>query len=194
MVDHARFIYIIIWSFSLSHTGIPDKLMFQRPIWSTWAAYKANIDVNKVMEFAHEIVANNFSNSQLEIDDKWQTFYGDFNFQTSKFPNIADTVRELNAMGFRTTLWVHPFADLISENFFVQSYNLYAVCNAERLRPLVTTWWDSLLSVILDTTNARATDWFVANLEGKSPFCFVLLFFICWVFRVSKSTVSIFSG
>lgn len=117
----------------MSYPGIPDKLMFKRPIWSTWAVYKTGINVNKVMEFASEIVSNNFSNSQLEIDDKWQTFYGDFNFETSKFPNITETVEQLNAMGFRTTLWVHPFADVISENFFVQSYYMYAVSNAARM-------------------------------------------------------------
>lgn len=110
-------------------SGIPDELMFKRPIWSTWAVYKKSINSEVVKAFANEILANNFSNSQLEIDDKWQTFYGDFGFDRSKFPDISSLVRELNSMGFRTTLWVHPFADLISENFFVQSYNMYAVSN-----------------------------------------------------------------
>ena len=31
--------------------------------------------------------------------------------------------------------------------------------------PLLTNWWDSLVSVILDTTNAKSCDWFVQNLE-----------------------------
>ncbi len=113
-------------------SGVPDELMFKRPIWSTWAVYKKSINYIVVTDFAKQILANNFTNSQLEIDDKWQWFYGDFNFDTSKFNNISQMIAELNDMGFRTTLWVHPFANLISENFFYQWHNLYAVCDNNR--------------------------------------------------------------
>lgn len=50
-------------------SGIPDKRMFKSPIWSTWAYYKKNINQTMVMQFAKEILANNYSNSQIEIDD-----------------------------------------------------------------------------------------------------------------------------
>jgi len=113
-------------------TSLPDELMFKRPIWSTWAVYKKSINYNVVTDFARQILANNFTNSQLEIDDKWQWFYGDFNFDTNKFANVSQMIAELNGLGFRTTLWVHPFANLISENFFVQWHNLYAVCDINR--------------------------------------------------------------
>lgn len=103
--------------------------MMKRPIWSTWAYFKKSIDSKNVMKFAKEIVENNFTNSQLEIDDKWQTFYGDFTFEKIKFMNISKLIKELNKMGFRTTLWIHPFADIFSVNYFIQSNNKYAVCD-----------------------------------------------------------------
>lgn len=156
----------VINNFFSKPTGVPDELMFKRPIWSTWAVYKQFINAEKVREFASLIIQNNFTNSQLEIDDKWQTFYGDFEFESFKFKNITEFIREMNQMGFRTTLWVHPFADLISKNFYVQSYELYAVSNKERSRPLFTSWWDSLLSVILDTTNQDSRNWFIENLKN----------------------------
>jgi hypothetical protein len=51
----------------------PDELMMTRPIWSSWAYYKKLIDEKKLKQFAYEIIANNFTNSNFEIDDKWQT-------------------------------------------------------------------------------------------------------------------------
>ena len=109
----------------------PDELMFARPIWSTWAYYKKLIDESKLKEYANAIISNNFTNSQLEIDDKWQTAYGDFSFETIKFPNISRLITELNVMGFRTTLWVHPFADSFSKNYRVYSEYMLAVSDIE---------------------------------------------------------------
>lgn len=105
--------------------------MMKRPIWSTWAYFKKSIDSQNILKFAKDINANNFSNSQLEIDDKWQTFYGDFTFEKIKFVNISKLIKELNSIGFRTTLWMHPFAEFFSSNYRIQSNNKYAVCDKE---------------------------------------------------------------
>ena len=111
-------------------SGVPDELMFKRPIWSTWVYFKKFIDEYQLKQYARDIVANNYTHSQLEIDDKWQTAYGDFKF-SFKFPNMSAIVADLNAMGFRTTLWVHPFANLFSNNYVVMQENLYGVTNQE---------------------------------------------------------------
>jgi alpha-glucosidase (family GH31 glycosyl hydrolase) len=92
--------------------------MIKSPIWSTWANFKARINDVNVKEYALDILANNYTHSQIEIDDKWQTEYGDFTFDTKKFPNIANFITELNGLGFRTTLWVHPFANIVLEFFY----------------------------------------------------------------------------
>ena len=54
-------------------SGTPDEVMMARPIWSSWAYYKKFIDEKNLKQFAYEIIANNFTNSNFEIDDKWQT-------------------------------------------------------------------------------------------------------------------------
>lgn len=102
-------------------TGLPDVRMIQLPIWSTWARYKRPIDEKIVRKFADEIIANKFKNSQLEIDDDWETCYGEMKFHPKKFPTIANSVKEWKKKGFRVTLWVHPFinkkCDLATEAF-----------------------------------------------------------------------------
>ena len=50
---------------------IPDEHIFTYPVWSTWAQYKDAINRTIVLEYAEQIVANGFGNSQLEIDDRW---------------------------------------------------------------------------------------------------------------------------
>ncbi|XP_064094234.1 myogenesis-regulating glycosidase-like [Macrobrachium nipponense] len=66
-------------------SGMPDLRMFQDPVWSTWAEYHKDINETKVREFAANIKRNGFSYSQIEIDDNWETCYGDLTFDPAKF-------------------------------------------------------------------------------------------------------------
>ena len=90
-------------------TAIPDERMMRDPVWSTWAQFKVDIDEATVRGFAADIRAFGFSDSQLEIDDNWETCYGEAVFDQEKFPDPRSMVSDLNEMGFRTTLWIHPF-------------------------------------------------------------------------------------
>ena len=70
-------------NFLAKPTGIPDERMFERPVWSTWAQYKADINTSVVKQFAAEIRDNGFQDSQLEIDDNWEVCYGDAVFDSA---------------------------------------------------------------------------------------------------------------
>ncbi|TKJ21363.1 MAG: hypothetical protein CEE43_09470 [Promethearchaeota archaeon Loki_b32] len=67
--------------------ALPDERMIRQPIWSTWAKFKMFIDQNKTIEFATEIANHGFSGSQIEIDDKYTTTYGDFIFDPEMGPH-----------------------------------------------------------------------------------------------------------
>jgi hypothetical protein len=92
----------VINNFFSKPIDVPDRLMFKYPIWSTWANFKKKIDENSIRQFANDILDNNYAHSQIEIDDKWQTEYGDFTFDKKKFSNITRFITELNDLGFRT--------------------------------------------------------------------------------------------
>ena len=47
----------------------------------------------------------------MEIDDRWQSAYGDLTFDVAKFPDAPGMVRQLHAMGFKVTVWVMPFVE-----------------------------------------------------------------------------------
>jgi hypothetical protein len=69
--------------------GVPKKTppleLMGAPIWTTWARYKDKIDQDTVMLFAHEIKDNGYPYHVLEIDDRWQTHYGDLEFDPERF-------------------------------------------------------------------------------------------------------------
>jgi len=75
--------------------GIPDERMMRDPVWSTWAEYKAGVDATDVIDFASQIRNNGFTNSQLEIDDRWENCYGDAEFDFSKFPDPGGLISQL---------------------------------------------------------------------------------------------------
>lgn len=101
-------------------TGYPNERMVKYPVWSTWAKYLRNIDAQVVLDFATSINTNQFANSQFELDDLWETCYGSLTFGT-KFPSPLTTTNALKAMGFKVTLWIHPFINIGCEPYYSQA-------------------------------------------------------------------------
>ncbi|XP_018321537.1 myogenesis-regulating glycosidase-like [Agrilus planipennis] len=146
-------------------TGHPNNKMISRPIWSTWARYKKNINDATLLEFANEIVNNGFRDGQFEIDDYWETCYGSLTFGDT-FPNINSTVQTIKAMDFRVTLWVHPFIN-VNCSFIERGMNNDFIAKAAD-GTVTTTWWnseDGYDAVYIDFTNPEAREWFADRLN-----------------------------
>ena len=79
-------------------TSRPDQLMMKLPVFTTWNYYFRAINQTVVLNFANEIKANNYSLSQLEIDDMWEGFYGDLDFDKHKFPDVKELILCLNVI------------------------------------------------------------------------------------------------
>lgn len=148
-------------------TAYPDERMTMYPIWSTWAKYKQNINETILQSFGDLINDHGFNNSQIEIDDKWESCYGSLEFDKTKFPNIANLTSVLKSKGFRITLWVHPFinkgcepiySEALNNGYFVLDYNN----NPD------THWWNTGAnseSAHIDFTKAAAAHWYTDRLE-----------------------------
>lgn len=145
----------------LRPTAIPDEMMFRKPIWSTWAQYHKEINQSLVMEFANNIIKNNFTHSQLEIDDDWTPKYGDMDFNVAKFPNAKEMVKQLNDIGFRVTVWLHPFFNIDSNAFLEAASNFFLIKQFESPQPELVSWWDGKLAGIIDVTNPKAVEWYL---------------------------------
>ena len=120
--------------------GLPDNLMLKKPIWSTWAVFHTLISDQKILNYAMDIISNNYSYCQIEIDDRWQARYGDYDFDPNKFTHVKQFIKDLNDLGFRTTLWVHPFANFDSYNFLDINHLNYWIGVPGENMPSLTTW------------------------------------------------------
>lgn len=77
-------------------TSMPDHYLVETPIWSTWARYHVDVNSSIVLKYAREIVENNYPRGTLEIDDLWETCYGSFEFNRTRFENIKELVKQLS--------------------------------------------------------------------------------------------------
>jgi len=194
--DSARIDYIVIPASNtrevfeefVSIAGRPGRappfLLLEKPIWSTWAEYKKDVDQERVLSYARSIVESGFPYSVMEIDDRWQTHYGDMDFDPEKFSDPKSMVDELHRMGFRVTLWVMPFVSVDSGNFREGMRKGYFVKDPVTGLPLLVSWWSvggiatslslwelmhlpsSLIgSALLDLSNPEALEWFYGKLR-----------------------------
>ncbi len=170
--------------------NLPAPAMFEGPVWSTWAEYLYGIDQTNVLGLAQSITSLGFPHSVLEIDDKWQTNWGDTSFDTAKFPDTKAMTDQLHAMGFTVSLWVPPFVDNNSSNFnattepnFIQSsaggvsliawWDTFGTKEAGLInfsRPNVMDWWSGLLGNIMSNDgidgfkfDAGEANWFPSD-------------------------------
>lgn len=102
-------------------SDLVDYRMVKHPIWSTWVQYSENIDETKTMEFANRILENGFNNSQLEIDDLWETCYGSLTVDETKFSDLGKLVSDLKNLGYRVTIWIHPFINKDCEPWYSEA-------------------------------------------------------------------------
>ncbi|CAB1353976.1 unnamed protein product [Coregonus sp. 'balchen'] len=137
---------------------VPSKAMFRHPIWSTWALNKTDIDQEKLLKYVANIRKHRFNCSHLELDDRYTNRYGEFEFDSAKFPNAAAMFQKLKAGCFLVTLWTHPFVNYDSENFHTCVENGLFVREPTAGGMASGAFWTS--------TNLEAHDWFTSQLRS----------------------------
>lgn len=144
-----------------NHT--PPLELFGAPVWTTWAQFKGRINQEVVLDFADQIINNKFPHSILEIDDRWQTAYGDLEFDPQRFPNPRDMIDTLHEKGFKVTAWVIPFLHPRSQAGLEGAEKGYLVKDTAG-EPYLVRWWQGR-GYLLDSTNPAAMDWFGRRLR-----------------------------
>jgi alpha-glucosidase (family GH31 glycosyl hydrolase) len=142
----------------------PPEELFAKPTWTTWARYKSAINQDVVLQYANDIIKNDYPFNVLEIDDRWQVYYGDLGFDPQRFPNPKQMIDELHAKGFKVTAWVIPFLDPQSQAFADGAKNGWLVRMADG-SPYLIEWWQGR-GGLLDVTNPSALDWFFGRLTS----------------------------
>ncbi|GAA5174484.1 glycoside hydrolase family 31 protein [Niveibacterium umoris] len=149
----------------IGHPAVtPAEPLLAAPIWTTWAKYKADINAERVLEFAHAIRTHGYPGATLEIDDRWQAAYGATDFDPQRFPDPARLVTTLRELGFATTLWITPFLAEGAANTAEAQALGHVVRHADGA-PYRVRWWQGEAS-LLDLTSPAARDWWAAKLKA----------------------------
>jgi myogenesis-regulating glycosidase len=149
--------------------NIPPENLLRQPIWTTWARFKMAISQEIVVHFGEEIRQHHFPGGTLEIDDRWQEYYGDTWFEPARFPDPAGMVKKLNDMGFEVTMWIIPFLDPQSPNAKYAASQKYVVMNNDG-EPYLVRWWQGH-GYLLDMTNPGAVQWWGKMLNQLKDSC-----------------------
>ena len=161
--DNAKDIHqFVMREFFQRPSDIPDLRMMKEPIWSTWAQFGKGVDQEKIMTYAEKIKESGLPYSQLEIDDKYSTFYGEFDFDSTKFPDPKSMIQSLHNDSFRVTIWVYPFANTDSKAF--QEGMNYWVKGIDESVPGLLRWWNGIAATT-DMTNIQAAEWYRNRLK-----------------------------
>ncbi|KAJ0175337.1 hypothetical protein K1T71_009478 [Dendrolimus kikuchii] len=159
--------YYAVDTFLGKPSGLPDYRMIQYPVWSTWARYSREIDEESLWAFANEIKDSGFPNAQFEIDDLWEICYGSLTVNENKLPDLKQLVQDIKSLGFRVTIWVHPFINRDCEPWYSEALDKgYLVLNEEGNPD--TSWWNNNGSIpgYIDFTNAEAANWYSSRIQS----------------------------
>lgn len=93
------------------------KLMRDRIIWFTWAAFGKGVrqerDIEPELPYIAEIGADT-----IIIDDGWEKVVGQWEVDTDKFPEIIGLIENIKKMGIKPGVWVAPFMVMRESEIF----------------------------------------------------------------------------
>jgi alpha-glucosidase (family GH31 glycosyl hydrolase) len=142
----------------------PSTRHLALPIWTTWARFKQEIDQSRCLQFVREIRAAGFPIGTLEIDNRWQTAYGDIEFDASRFPDPRRLIDQLHAEGIEVTAWLVPFINPAATTTLAEAAREGYLVRTPAGEPYLVSWWEGP-GYLLDLSNPRAEAWFKERLD-----------------------------
>ncbi|XP_017778063.1 PREDICTED: uncharacterized family 31 glucosidase KIAA1161 [Nicrophorus vespilloides] len=146
--------------------GRPNNKFLSKPIYTTWARFKTQINDSIVLDFVDNIKRYRLPIGHFVIDDSWEDCYGSQVFDTERFRSISDTLWTLRYERFTYSFWIHPFINVNCEDLSeIGNRNGLFMKNLWGMTG--TTWWNSeeQQSQHLDFSKTEVRDWFVNALK-----------------------------
>lgn len=143
---------------------IPAEQFFSLPQYNTWIELMYDQNQEDIMNYADNILKNDFPTGVFMIDDNWQNYYGNYDFKADKFPDPKGMSEKLHADGFKVMLWVCPYVSPDSREFRDLNSKGYLVKQKGSNQPALIHWWNGI-SAFYDLTNPEVMDYLVGILK-----------------------------
>ncbi len=143
----------------------PNPLMFKLPQYNTWIELGSNQNQKDIIKYADNLIINGFPAGVFMIDDIWSKYYGNFEFDASKFPEPKGMVDALHSKGFKIMLWLTPFISPDSEEYRALEKDSCLVLKNESNNPALIKWWNGY-SACLDLSKPATLNWLRSHLKN----------------------------
>lgn len=143
---------------------LPEEF-FRSPQYNTWMQLTYDQNQKDVLDYAEKIIENGFQPGIFIIDEGWQKFYGNWDFDREKFPDPVGMVKRLHEMGYTVMLWVVPNVRADGVEFlkmtaseFDSEFRKEILLRNDDGKVSILLWWDGY-SAILDMTKKCDRDY-----------------------------------
>jgi len=138
---------------------------YEKPMWNSWAQFYTRIDQASLLDWAEGLYANGLDGHTIQLDDKWESNYGNLTFDPSTFPDPMGMSDRIHEMGFDMGLWVTLWINLDSANYQYAVDHDYLIASKEDpSQPCRVTWWNGTAGIV-DLAKPEAKAWYEANLR-----------------------------
>jgi alpha-glucosidase (family GH31 glycosyl hydrolase) len=150
--------------------GKPEKSdatyeQYQKPMWNSWAQFYTAVDQQSLLTYAEGLAAKGLHGHTVQLDDKWESNYGNMTFDPAKFPDPRGMSDQIHRLGFDMGLWVTLWINLDSANYQYAADHGYLLESKDQPgTPCTVTWWNGTAGIV-DVSNPEATAWYVGNLR-----------------------------
>ena len=144
---------------------------FRTAQYNSWMEFTYEPTQEGILRYAHAILDNGFAPGILIIDEGWHQHYGQWQFDSNKFPDPKTMVDELHSLGFTVMLWVTPLITADGREFITATRPDFNPKDWDKLflrtrdgRPALVDWWNGV-SAILDLRKECDKEYFGSRLQ-----------------------------
>ncbi|WP_406443381.1 NEW3 domain-containing protein [Streptomyces sp. NBC_00631] len=138
---------------------------YEKPLWNSWAQFYTKVDQQKLLDYATELHNSGLDGHTIQLDDKWESEYGNLTFDSTTFPDPKAMSQKIHDMGFDFGIWVTLWINLDSDNYQYAADHGYLLKDAsDTTKPCQVTWWNGTAGIV-DLANPEAKAWYEGNLK-----------------------------
>ncbi|MER7690325.1 TIM-barrel domain-containing protein [Streptomyces sp. NPDC097610] len=138
---------------------------YEKPLWNSWAQFYTKVDQRKLLDYADELHNSGLDGHTIQLDDKWESEYGNLSFDSTTFPDPKAMSQKIHDMGFDFGIWVTLWINLDSDNYQYAADHGYLLKDAsDTTKPCQVTWWNGTAGIV-DLANPEAKAWYQGNLK-----------------------------
>ncbi len=150
--------------------GKPTKIdatyeQVAKPLWNSWAQYYTKVTQASLLDYADGLSRNGVGGHTIQLDDKWESDYGNLTFDPATFPDPRAMSDRIHAMGFDFGIWVTLWINLTSERYrYAADHGYLLKDGTDPSKPCTVQWWNGKAGVV-DLGNPAAKAWYEGNLK-----------------------------